>query len=174
MLPSMQTRRAGQAMSRQSPISRRYSHLLRMMLTMWEWSGYWRMPESTFLTITSGGLVPDVIFASFSARQSGSGLPTTPPDLFEHAVVIEQKILKDAGVSGDADFKSSSMKGRQYTWSEDETLTELLKRRDEIISRHEENINKAKLKRKNSPLVDVLSDALDEDDEKTPCAVCHL
>ena len=113
-------------------------------------------------------------FCFFQRKAEWVGLADNPPDLFERAVVIEQKILKDAGVSGDADFKSCSMKGRQYTWSEDETLTELLKRRDEIISRREENINKAKLKRKNSPLVDVLSDALDEDDEKTPCAVCHL
>ena len=66
------------------------------------------------------------------------------------------------------------MKGRQYTWSDGETLTELLARRDEIMKRHEENIARAKSKRKNLPLIDVLSDALDEDDETTPCTACHL
>jgi len=66
------------------------------------------------------------------------------------------------------------MKGRQYTWSEGETLPELLARRDEIMAKHEESLKKSKAKRKNLPLVDVLADALDDDDEKTPCTVCHL
>ena len=65
------------------------------------------------------------------------------------------------------------MKGRQYTWSDGETLTELLARRDDIMSRHAQSMARAKKRRKNLPLIEVLSDALD-DDETTPCAVCHL
>lgn len=113
-------------------------------------------------------------FCFFQRKAEWVGLADKHPDLFERAVAIEQKILKDAGVAGDADFSSSGMKGRQYTWSEGETLLELLKRKDEIMKRHEESIKRAKAKRKNLPLVEVLSDALDDDDETTPCTVCHL
>ena len=113
-------------------------------------------------------------FCFFQRKAEWVGLADNHPDLFKRAVAIEQKILKDAGVSGDADFKSSGMKGRQYTWSEGETLTELLARRDEIMKNHEESLKRAKAKRKNLPLVDVLADALDDDYEKTPCTVCHL
>ena len=113
-------------------------------------------------------------FCFFQRKAEWVGLADNHPDLFKRAIAIEQKILKDAGVSGDADFKSSGMKGRQYTWSEGETLTELLGRRDEIMAKHENSLKKAKAKRKNLPLVDVLADALDDDDETTPCTVCHL
>jgi 3'-phosphoadenosine 5'-phosphosulfate sulfotransferase (PAPS reductase)/FAD synthetase len=113
-------------------------------------------------------------FCFFQRKAEWVGLADNHPDLFKRAVAIEQKILKDAGVAGDASFESSAMKGRQYTWSPGETLPELLKRRDEIMKRHEESIKKAKTRRKNIPLVDVLADALDDDDETTPCTVCHL
>ena len=113
-------------------------------------------------------------FCFFQRKAEWVGLADRHPDLFKRAVAIEQKILKDAGVSGDASFVSSAMQGRQYTWSDGETLPDLLKRRDEIMERHKESLKRAKLKRKNLPLVEVLADALDEDDETTPCTVCHL
>ena len=113
-------------------------------------------------------------FCFFQRKAEWVGLADRHPDLFKRAVAIEQKILKDAGVSGDASFASSAMQGRQYTWSDGETLPDLLKRRDEIMERHKESIQRAKSKRKNLPLVEVLADALDEDDETTPCTVCHL
>ena len=113
-------------------------------------------------------------FCFFQRKAEWVGLADKHPDLFEKAVAIEQKTLKDAGVDGDVSFASSGMKGRQYTWSNGETLPELLKRRDEIMRRHEESIKRAKSKRNNLPLVEVLTDALDEDDETTPCTMCHL
>ena len=113
-------------------------------------------------------------FCFFQRKAEWVGLADRHPDLFKRAVAIEQKILKDAGVSGDASFASSAMHGRQYTWSDGETLPDLLKRRDEIMERHKESLKRAKSKRKNLPLVEVLADALDEDDETTPCTVCHL
>ena len=113
-------------------------------------------------------------FCFFQRKAEWVGLADNHPDLFERAVAIEQKILKDAGMSGDADFTSSGMKGRQYTWSEGETLTKLLARRDKIMQQHKEKLQNAIGKRKNLPLVDVLSNVLDEEDEKTPCTVCHL
>ena len=113
-------------------------------------------------------------FCFFQRKAEWIGLADHHPDLFERAVAIEQKILKDAGVSGDANFKSNGMKTRQYTWSEGETLNELLLRRDEIMLKHEEKLRKAKGKKTNLPLVDVLSDVLDDEDEKMPCTMCHM
>ena len=113
-------------------------------------------------------------FCFFQRKAEWVGLADNHPDLFKRAVAIEQKILKDAGVSGDANFESSGMKGRQYTWSEGETLSELLTRRDEIMTKHEQSLKKAKTSKKNLPLVEVLANALDDDDESTPCTVCHL
>ena len=113
-------------------------------------------------------------FCFFQRKAEWVGLADNHPDLFERAVAIEQKTLKDAGLDGDASFAASGMKGRQYTWSDGETLTELLARRDEIMRRHTESLERARKSRKNLPLIEVLSDALDDDDETTPCTVCHL
>ena len=113
-------------------------------------------------------------FCFFQRKAEWVGLADRHPDLFEKAVAIERKMLKDAGVSGDASFASSGMKGRQYTWSEGETLTELLGRRDEIMERHAKSMERARSKRKSLPLLEVLTDALDDDDGTTPCTVCHL
>jgi hypothetical protein len=67
------------------------------------------------------------------------------------------------------------MESRKYTWSHDESLTDLLARREEIEARHRQAIHRADSRVKpNRPLIEVLSDALDEDDDTPPCAVCHL
>ena len=113
-------------------------------------------------------------FCFFQRKAEWVGLADNHPELFEKAVAIEQKTLKDAGVDGDASFAANGMKGRQYTWSDGETLVQLLGRRDEIMRRHAESMERAKKMRKNLPLIEVLSDALDDDDETTPCTVCHL
>ncbi len=113
-------------------------------------------------------------FCFFQRKAEWVGLADNHPDLFEKAVAIEQKTLKDAGLDGDASFADSGMKGRQYTWSDGETLTELLSRRDDVMKRHAESMERVKKRRKNLPLIEVLSDALDDDDETTPCTVCHL
>lgn len=113
-------------------------------------------------------------FCFFQRKAEWVGLADNHPELFEKAVAIEQKTLKDAGLDGDASFAASGMKGRQYTWSDGETLTELLARRDEVMRRHAESMERAKKRRKNLPLIEVFSDALDADDETTPCTVCHL
>lgn len=113
-------------------------------------------------------------FCFFQRKAEWVGLADNHPDLFEKAVAIEQKTLKDAGLDGDTSFADSGMKGRQYTWSDGETLTELLSRRDDVMKRHAESMERVKKRRKNLPLIEVLSDALDDDDETTPCTVCHL
>ena len=113
-------------------------------------------------------------FCFFQRKAEWVGLADRHPDLFKKAVAIERKILKDAGVDGDASFQDNAMAGGQYTWSQGETLPQLLARRDEIMRNHAESLKRAKARRKNLPLVEALSDALDEDDESTPCTACHL
>ncbi len=111
-------------------------------------------------------------FCFYQRKAEWVGLAERHPELFDRAVAIEQKVLKDAGVAGDASFEGTAMKGRQYTWSPRETLPELLARREEILARHADAMERAQLRRTSIPLVEVLADALDEDDDTRPCQVC--
>lgn len=113
-------------------------------------------------------------FCFFQRKAEWVGLADHHPELFERAVAIEKKILKDAGVDVDASFEDNAMKGGNYTWSPGETLPQLLARRDKIMERHEESLKSAKRKRKNLPLVSVLSEALDDEEEGSMCTMCHL
>ena len=113
-------------------------------------------------------------FCFYQRKAEWIGLAERHPELFQRAVAIERKVLQDAGVEGDADFRSQAMKGRQYTWSSGETLTELLSRRNEIVERHEAAKSRASKVRASVPLIEVLTEALDDEDDTSPCTVCAL
>ena len=113
-------------------------------------------------------------FCFFQRKVEWVGLAERHPDLFERAVAIEQKVLQDAGVDGDADFSDQAMRGREYTWSGGETLVQLRSRSGEILQRHEAALSRAKSTRVNLPLIEALSEALDEDDDMMQCTVCAL
>lgn len=113
-------------------------------------------------------------FCFYQRKAEWVGLSERHPELFERAMAIENKVLLAAGADGDADFAATAMKGRSYTWSQGETLVELRARSTEIMEKHEQALERAKRNRRNIPLVEVLSDALDEDDDMTPCQVCAL
>ncbi len=113
-------------------------------------------------------------FCFYQRKAEWVGLADRHPELFRRAVAIERKVLRDAGVDGDADFRSQAMRGRQYTWSSGETLTELLSRRIEILERHEAAKSRAAKVPANVPLIEILTEALDEDDDTIPCTVCAL
>jgi 3'-phosphoadenosine 5'-phosphosulfate sulfotransferase (PAPS reductase)/FAD synthetase len=113
-------------------------------------------------------------FCFYQRKAEWVGLHDRHPELWERAVAIEKKMLKDAGVDGDADFGDRGMRGRAYTWSGNETLDELLTRREEILERHEAAMERAAKSRRNIPLIEVLTDALDSDDDSAACAVCAL
>ena len=113
-------------------------------------------------------------FCFYQRKAEWIGLAERHPELFERAVAIEQKVLRDAGLDGDANFDSQAMHGRQYTWSGGETLIGLLSRRDEILERHEAAMSRAGKVRANVPLIEVLTESLDEDDDSVPCTVCAL
>ena len=114
-------------------------------------------------------------FCFYQRKAEWIGLAERHPELFDRAVAIEQKVLRDAGVDGDADFTDQAMRSRQYTWSGGETLIQLRSRKDEILERHEAATARATKTRANLPLIEVLSEALDDDDDDTlPCTVCTL
>ena len=113
-------------------------------------------------------------FCFYQRKAEWVGLAERHPELFDRAVAIEQKVLRDAGVDGDADFGDAAMRGRQYTWSGGETLVQLHARREQILERHDAAMARAASTRSNLPLIEVLADALDNDDDTPPCTVCAL
>ena len=113
-------------------------------------------------------------FCFYQRKAEWVGLAERHPELFERAVAIEQKMLLDAGADGSASYSDLAMKSRTYTWSQGELLPDLLARREEILERHELAMNRAKSKRQNIPLFEVLSEALGEDDDSEGCAVCSI
>ena len=113
-------------------------------------------------------------FCFYQRKAEWVGLADRHPELFERAVAIEQKVLRDAGVDGDADFTNRAMRGRQYTWSGGETLLQLRARRNQILAKHEAAMAKSRQIKANRPLTEVLSETLDEDDATLPCTVCAL
>ena len=113
-------------------------------------------------------------FCFFQRKAEWIGLAERHPDLFQRAVAIEQKVLRDAGAEGTADFSDHAMKGRQYTWSGGETLVQLRDRREEILRKHDDAMERNRHVRPNMPLMDVLADTLDDEDDSFGCNVCHL
>ncbi len=112
-------------------------------------------------------------FCFYQRKAEWVGLADRHPDLFERAVAIEQKVLQDAGVDRDADFSDRAMSGRQYTWTGNETLVELITRRDEILERHEAALQREARQRPNRPLVEALAGVLDDESDDI-CTVCAL
>lgn len=113
-------------------------------------------------------------FCFYQRKAEWIGLAERHPELFQRAVAIESKVLQDAGVAGDADFRDRAMRGREYTWSGGETLVQLQSRRDEILARHDDALSRAATCKTNLPLIEALADAFDEDDDTAPCTVCAL
>jgi 3'-phosphoadenosine 5'-phosphosulfate sulfotransferase (PAPS reductase)/FAD synthetase len=103
-------------------------------------------------------------FCFFQRKAEWVGLAERHPELFERAVEYEDKV----------NYEATAMKGRKYTWSGGETLIELLARRAEIKAKHDEAMLRERRERPNRPLLDVFAGVLDDEDDTTPCLVCHL
>lgn len=97
-------------------------------------------------------------FCFFQRKYEWVKLAEEHPDLFEEAVRYEQE---------HAD-------GRTYTWTEGETLLELIERKGEIISQHEKAMQKASQDSSSQSLADALDKVLEEQDVEIPCLACHL
>jgi hypothetical protein len=105
-------------------------------------------------------------FCFFQRKHEWLGLADRHPDLFEQAVAYEDKVNYQ---------DTASTREKQWTWSNGESLRDLLARRGEIEQRHELALVRAASKpRPNLPLIDVLAEALDDDSDEAGCAVCHL
>ncbi|MDJ1182804.1 phosphoadenosine phosphosulfate reductase family protein [Roseofilum casamattae] len=115
-------------------------------------------------------------FCFFQRKYEWVMLAQEHPNLFNKAVEYEQ----------------NHRDGRTYTWTQGETLSELLQRKDDIIKQHEQSLAKAREKEQtqatNQPLSQVLDSVfennnfafarhlesvLDEQDGELPCLVCH-
>jgi Phosphoadenosine phosphosulfate reductase family len=97
-------------------------------------------------------------FCFFQRKYEWVMLAQEHPDLFAKAVEYEQN-HKD---------------GRIYTWTQGETLQELLERKDEIVANHDKAINKSQKTAPNRPLFEALESVLDDEDDGLPCLACHL
>ncbi|MFF8990891.1 phosphoadenosine phosphosulfate reductase family protein [Streptomyces sp. NPDC014983] len=104
-------------------------------------------------------------FCFFQRKHEWVGLKERHPELFDKAVAYEEKVR----------YQDTAMQDRDYTWSQGESLHQLIERRDEIQAKHEAAMERAaKRVKPNRPLLEVLSDALDADDDEAGCSVCHL
>lgn len=74
-----------------------------------------------------------------------------------------------------ATYEAQHHDGRRYTWTEGETLLDLIERREEIIAEHGRVEARALKVRSqvNAPLAEVLAATLDEDEE-FGCIACHV
>lgn len=100
-------------------------------------------------------------FCFFQRKSEWVGLRENHPDLFKKAKEFEEY---------------SSKIGGSYTWSQGESLTQLERagRMAEIKSTHQSAM---KLKRKalpNRPLVEVLTEVLDDEEDEQGCTICHV
>lgn len=97
-------------------------------------------------------------FCFFQRKFEWVRLAEEHPDLFAQAVAYE----------------TNHTDGRTFTWSQGESLIDLLGRKDQIKADHEKAMQRAVAAKPNRPLSEVLETALDEDDSTLPCLACHL
>jgi predicted RNase H-like HicB family nuclease len=72
------------------------------------------------------------------------------------------------------EYEKNHKDGRDYTWTQGETLEELLARKDEIIENHHKVVSRGQYKNSDQHLSSIVSNALDEEDEAMPCLMCHV
>ena len=97
-------------------------------------------------------------FCFFQRKYEWVKLAEEHPDFFAEAVKYEQE----------------HSDGRKFTWVQGETLTELLARKDKILAEHEKSLACQQQYQPNKPLVQALSEVLDNEDDSLSCLICHL
>jgi 3'-phosphoadenosine 5'-phosphosulfate sulfotransferase (PAPS reductase)/FAD synthetase len=97
-------------------------------------------------------------FCFFQRKYEWIMLAQEHPNLFAEAVKYEQ----------------DHSDGRTYTWTQDETLLELLARKDKIIADHDKVLVKQIKNQPHRSLAQVLESVLDDEDNQIPCLACHL
>jgi len=97
-------------------------------------------------------------FCFFQRKYEWLKLAEKHPEEFAQAVAYER------------DHKD----GRTYTWTQGETLLELIARKEQIIADHEKAIAREKKTSPKLSLAEVLESVLDDEDDEMPCLACHL
>ena len=96
-------------------------------------------------------------FCFFQRKYEWVRLSEEHPDLFEKAVEYEQ----------------NHSDGRRYFWNVNESLIELIQRKDIIIKNHQRAMIQKKANNVNSPLIDVFSGVLNDEKDEF-CFVCNV
>jgi 3'-phosphoadenosine 5'-phosphosulfate sulfotransferase (PAPS reductase)/FAD synthetase len=96
-------------------------------------------------------------FCFFQRKIEWVRLHERHPDLFKKAIKYEKE----------------HEDGRRYFWSEEESLDELIKRKDQIIADYEKANRLKTVSKVNQTLYDILSPMIDDDD-KNFCFVCNI
>lgn len=97
-------------------------------------------------------------FCFFQRKYEWVMLAQEHPDLFQKAI----------------EYETNHADGRTYTWTDGESLLQLLARKDEIIANHERSLAREKKAMPNRPLAEVLETVLEQENEELPCLMCHL
>lgn len=97
-------------------------------------------------------------FCFFQRKYEWVKLAERHPDLFELS----------------KQYETEHADGRQYSWSDAETLDELIQRKDEILGEHALAMVRKQKQKPNQALAQSLEDVLDEEDEELACLACHL
>lgn len=96
-------------------------------------------------------------FCFFQRKFEWVMLAEKHPDLFEKALKYEQE----------------HEDGRRFHWNQEESLLDLISRKDQIIKEHVIATQRQKEKSPNKPLVEILSSVLDDEVDDF-CFVCNL
>ena len=100
-------------------------------------------------------------FCFFQRKSEWVGLLENHPDLYEKAKAFE---------------KLGDTTETKFTWSEGESLEELASpsRITQIKENHEKAMLREKKARPNRPLIEILSEVLDEENDDMACNICHI
>jgi hypothetical protein len=97
-------------------------------------------------------------FCFFQRKYEWVMLAQEHPDLFAEAVKYEQE----------------HSDGRTYTWTQGETLVQLLERKADILLEHEKSLLKVQRSSSSTSLIQTLELILDLEDQDIPCLTCSL
>jgi 3'-phosphoadenosine 5'-phosphosulfate sulfotransferase (PAPS reductase)/FAD synthetase len=97
-------------------------------------------------------------FCFFQRKYEWVRLSEEHPDLFEKAMAYEE----------------NHSDGRTFTWSQGESLAELVARKEEIIADYEKSLKREQDRKPNQSLAQALENVLDEKDDTLPCLACHI
>jgi len=98
-------------------------------------------------------------FCFFQRKAEWIGLKNRHPELFELAKSYE---------------KVNPTTGERFTWINGESLDELSGREDEVLSRHQQTMERQRRTAPNRPLIELFEDTLDDESDDPGCNICHL